>query len=59
MTTDAEDYDAQCDLNRDLEDEYESGAKEALKRVLAAVQIRHKFDADDVRQIAEQMGVEL
>lgn len=34
-------------------------ATDALKAVLAAVQIRHKFDADDVRQIARDMGVEL
>jgi predicted amino acid racemase len=34
-------------------------AREALQRVLAAVQIRHEFTAEDVRQIAREMGVEL
>jgi hypothetical protein len=49
------DYAYQHDMNV----EFARGAAEAMRRVLAAVQIRHEFTADDVRQIARDMGVEL
>lgn len=37
----------------------EPSASEVLKAVRAAVLIRHKFDAEDVQQIAEAHGVKL
>lgn len=50
-----------CKLHPDAKGlhNYDATAAEALEAVLAAVQIRHKFDADDVREIAARLGVEM
>lgn len=52
---------ADCDVHPDVHQlhNFDATAGDVLGAVLAAVQIRHKFDADDVRQIAAKYGVTL
>lgn len=57
MAVEGSGADSACE--HDLRVEYARGVEEALRRVRAAVQIRHEFTAEDVRQIGREMGVEL
>ncbi len=52
---------ADCGVHPDVHalHNFDATAGDVLGAVLAAVQIRHKFDADDVRQIAAKYGVTL
>lgn len=52
---------ADCAVHPDVQQlhNFDPTAADMMEAVLAAVQIRHKFDADDVREIAARHGVSL